>query len=137
MNFRPDRRRSRLDVIVDVTPLIDVVFLLLIFFMITTTFATHAPGIEVELPKAAHADNRLQPKDIIIAINEAGEIVYEHKAVSLTELTALMESKFIEMPQGTVIVQADQQVFHGLVVKVMDAAKSAGFEKLAIATQKE
>jgi biopolymer transport protein ExbD len=137
MNFRSDKRRSRVEVIVDITPLIDVVFLLLIFFMITTTFATNAPGIEVELPKAAHADSRLQPKDIVIAINEAGEIVYENRAVTLVELSALLESKHVEMPQGTVIVQADQQVFHGLVVKVMDAAKSAGFEKLAIATQKE
>lgn len=136
MNFRTEQGRRRIDIIVDVTPLIDVVFLLLIFFMITTTFI-NSPGIEVELPKAAYSDSQAQPSDITVAINGDGELVYQHKRVSLEELSALLESKVVENPHATVIVQADEKVFHGLVVRVMDIAKAVGFSKLAIATQQD
>lgn len=136
MNFRRARNRRVVDVIVDVTPLIDVVFLLLIFFMITSTFV-NSPGIEVELPKASNSDSNLQPQDIVIAISSEGDIIYEHKQVSLDELSARLESTIREKPDATVIVQADSEVFHGLVVKVMDVAKAAGFSKLAIATRQD
>lgn len=136
MNFRPARNRRAVDVIVDVTPLIDVVFLLLIFFMITSTFV-NSPGIEVELPKASNSDNSLQPQDIVIAISSEGDIIYEHKQVSLDELSARLESTIQEKPDATVIVQADSEVFHGLVVRVMDIAKATGFSKLAIATRQD
>ena len=102
--------------------------------MITTTFV-NSPGIEVDLPKAANSQSPIQPQDVVVAIDLNGEIIFEHSRVSLSELTALLESKFSEKPEATVVVQADQEVFHGLVVKVMDAAKEAGFLKLAIATQ--
>jgi len=134
MDFHPAQSSRRIDVIVDVTPLIDVVFLLLIFFMITTTFV-NSPGIEVDLPKASNSENPIQPQDVVVAIGLDGEIVFEHNKVSVSELAALLESKFTEKPDATVVVQADQEVFHGLVVKVMDVAKEAGFSKLAIATQ--
>ncbi len=134
MNFHPEQNRRRIDVIVDVTPLIDVVFLLLIFFMITTTFV-NSPGLEVDLPKASSSDTQAQPSDVTIAVDEEGEIVFRHKKVSEQELSALLEAAQADNPNATVIVQADQEVFHGLVVKVMDIAKNAGFSKLAIATQ--
>ncbi len=63
MNFKSSQDRRRFDVIVDITPLIDVVFLLLIFFMITTTFV-NSPGLEVDLPKASEADSQIAPSDI-------------------------------------------------------------------------
>jgi len=136
MNFRTSENGRRVEAIVDVTPLIDVVFLLLIFFMITTTFV-NSPGIEVELPKATNSEQPLHPNDIVIAIGPDGDVIFNHKQVSLDELSALLEGKFTEMTDATVIVQADEEVFHGLVVKVMDLAKAAGFTKLAIATQQD
>ncbi len=136
MNFRSRPAGRRIDVIVDVTPLIDVVFLLLIFFMLTTTFVS-SPGIDVDLPKAAHSDSRIEASDIIVAVNGEGELIYQQKAVSLDELAALLEERARASKAATVIVQADENVHHGLVVQVMDAAKAAGFGKLAIATQEK
>lgn len=136
MDFRTSDNRRKVDVIVDITPLIDVVFLLLIFFMITTTFV-NSPGMEVELPKASSSDNSVEPSDIVIAIDDKGDIIYNHKRVNLEELSAILESEFKRAPKSTVVVQADKDVYHGLVVDVMDAAKAAGFGKLAIATQEK
>lgn len=136
MDFQGEKTRRRIDVIVDITPLIDVVFLLLIFFMITTTFVT-SPGIEVELPKASNSDGRIEASDIIIAITSEGDLIYRRKQVNLEELTALLETQYSENPNATVIVQADHKVFHGLVVQLMDKAKAVGFKKLAIATREE
>lgn len=136
MDFHPEQSRRRVEVIVDITPLIDVVFLLLIFFMITTTFV-NSPGIEVDLPKSSTSEHPAQPQDVVVAIGIEGDIIYEHDKVSISELTALLESKYKEKPEATVVVQADREVYHGLVVKVMDAAKHAGFGKLAIATQEK
>ncbi len=136
MDFKSERNRRRIDILVDVTPLIDVVFLLLIFFMITTTFV-NSPGLDVNLPKASASDTMIQPSDIVVAVDDMGSIVFEHKPVTLEELAAILESKVADSPNATVIVQADEEVFHGLVVKVMDAAKAAGFARLAIATQEQ
>ncbi len=136
MQFRDAKNSRRMEVIMDVTPLIDVVFLLLIFFMITTTFVNN-PGIEVDLPKASSADSPSQVVDLTIAITEEGEIIYNNRKVSLTELQAELETQASENAQATVIVQADSKTNHGLVVQIMDVAKSSGFSKLAIATQPE
>ncbi|RJO74314.1 MAG: biopolymer transporter ExbD [Myxococcales bacterium] len=136
MDFTPERARRRIDVIVDVTPLIDVVFQLLIFFMVTTTFV-NSPGLEVELPKAAHSDTQIEATDLVVSVTDNGDIVYKHKRVSVDELEALFESETADKRSTTVIIQADEIVQHGLVVKIMDAAKAAGFSKLAIATRQE
>jgi len=136
LQFRDAKNSRRMEVIMDVTPLIDVVFLLLIFFMITTTFVNN-PGIEVDLPKASSADSPSQVVDLTIAITEEGEIIYNNRKVSLTELQAELETQASENAQATVIVQADSKTNHGLVVQIMDVAKSSGFSKLAIATQPE
>ena len=135
MDFK-GKRAGRGEVSMDVTPLIDVVFLLLIFFMITTTFA-NSSGIEVDLPKANSGTNALDAQDIVVAIDNEGRIVYEHKDVSLEELQALLEEIPQDQRNQTVVVQADTITQHGLVVRVMDAIKGAGFSRLAVATQQD
>ncbi len=135
MDFK-DKKNARSDVSMDVTPLIDVVFLLLIFFMITTTFA-NSSGIEVDLPKANSGTNALNSQDLVVAIDNEGRIIYEHKEVSLEELQALLEQIPKEERNQTVVVQADTVTQHGLVVQVMDAVKEVGFARLAVATQQE
>jgi len=136
LEFRNPKSSKRLEAMIDVTPLIDVVFLLLIFFMITTTFVNN-PGMVVDLPKANSSDSPSQMVDLTIAVTLEGEIIFQNRKVSLSELEAELESLAKDKSSTTVIVQADSATQHGTVVKVMDLAKTAGFEKLAIATQPE
>lgn len=119
----------------DMTPLIDCVFLLLIFFMITTVF-TAQPGLRVDLPKAAESD--LPPeKDLNIVIAKTGEMELNGEAVTLDMLpTRLREAKELYRSK-VLIIKADKKCMHGLVVTVMDLAKGVGIDELAIATEKE
>ncbi len=135
MDFRPQKRSRRNEVTVEITPLVDVVFLLLIFFAVTTSFV-NSPGIEVDLPKAASSDMPSQMDDIVVAVNDAGEVIFENRRVSLEELTVRFEELAKDRKNSTVIVQADERTHHGTVVQVMDAAKEAGFARLAIATRR-
>lgn len=125
------RRRTVADI--NVTPLIDIVFNLLIFFLITTTFVQN-PGIEVELPKASTAPATQQSDNVVIAITADGRIIHEGRAVSVDELRERLAAHHQQRPQALVVVEADTTTPHGQVVAAMDAARQAGFAQLAIAT---
>jgi len=130
MNFA---RRPQEDLTLDLTPLIDVVFLLLIFFMVTTTFATQS-GIGVKLPEAA-AQERPSTEAVSISIKATGEFFLDERPVTREALRSGL--KTLEQQRGAetvVVVRADESVAHGRVVEAMDAARTAGFRKLAIAT---
>ncbi|MFQ6618412.1 MAG: ExbD/TolR family protein [Fidelibacterota bacterium] len=119
----------------DITPLIDCVFLLLIFFMVTTVFST-PPGLKVDLPKAAESDMPPE-RDLNIVISEKGEMELNGEPVLPENLEeALRQGKELYNSR-VLIIKADKRTFHGVVVDVMDAAKSVGIEELAIATEPE
>ncbi len=127
--------RSRDDVQLDMTPLVDVVFLLLIFFMLSTSLSVN-PGIKIDLPKSSAEQVKKKKTTLRVAIEAGGRIYLEGKKLSLVQL----REKFlaVEKQHGDdvlIVIEADKKVYHGLVVKVMDAAKSSGLNKLAIATQ--
>jgi len=130
MNFG---RRSQDDLTLDVTPLIDVVFLLLIFFMVTTTFASRS-GIGVKLPEA-QAKERPPGHVIELTLTTKGELFLDKGKVATGGLAAALAAKARAHPGEVVVIRADAAVPHGRVVKAMDAARAAGFHKLAIATQ--
>jgi biopolymer transport protein ExbD len=119
----------------DITPLVDCVFLLLIFFMVTTVFST-TPGLRVDLPKAAESDAPPE-KDLNIVISKEGELELNGMPVIMDDLErALQEAR--EMYRSKVlIIKADKMTYHGIVVDVMDAAKGVGIDELAIATEPE
>lgn len=119
----------------DITPLVDCVFLLLIFFMVTTVFST-TPGLRVDLPKAAESDMPPE-KDLNIVISKEGDLELNGVPVSMEDLDrALLEAK--EMYRSKVlIIKADKKTYHEVVVDVMDAAKGVGIDELAIATELE
>lgn len=133
MNFRSARKNRRITE-VNLTPLIDIVFQLLIFFLITTTFVQN-PGIEVDLPEAGSNDIPSEADVVIIGITTDGRMVHEGKMVTGEELKARLEDHHQKRPSATVIIQADSKSAHGAVVKAMDLARSTGFKDLAIATQ--
>lgn len=133
MRFSSDRRRRRGATEVNLTPLIDIVFQLLIFFLITTTFVQN-PGIDVELPKASAEPSRNEQESVIIAVTAEGRIVHQGQAVSPEELTERLTEQHTQRQNATIIVQADTHTPHGKVVEVMDLARRIGFRQLAIAT---
>jgi biopolymer transport protein ExbD len=115
-------------------PLIDMVFILLIFFIVTTAVVRET-GIEVEKPEATAAA-RLQDDLILLAITPAGEVWYDRNNIGVagvrSTVAALLLSK--ERP---VVIQADRRVTTDLLVRVMDEAKLAGAPSLSIATVEE
>lgn len=116
----------------NITPLIDVVLLLLIFFMISTTFVVQ-PGIPIQLPQAASAAGELQ-RQWIVAVSRKGEIYLNEVRVTPGTLKKQLQAAVGRGEVEVLVVKADKQALHGRVVEVMDAAKLAGVKRLAIAT---
>jgi biopolymer transport protein ExbD len=132
MNFTKARKKKGIASL-EVTPLVDVVFLLLIFFLLTATYVKH-PNIDIKLPKASSQDVFNKTKDFAIAIKKNGDIKVENKIVSISQLKTSFKNKLAkDGPDTVVIINADKGALHGRVVQVMDLAKKNGFSKLAIA----
>jgi len=132
MNFRQKNRKEEAHL--DMTPLVDVVFNLLIFFMLSTTFIT-TPGIKINLPEASSKELKAQEKEVRIALTRKGKVYLNRKLVSMDEVRKSLQQKARINPKMLVVIQADEQVTHGKVVQIMDMAKNAGLNKLAIATR--
>jgi biopolymer transport protein ExbD len=118
---------------VDLTSMIDVVFLLLIFFMISTTFI-ESPGLNINLPEAGAKRSAPEPSELKVYLSAAGEISLEDQPVTLDDLRRRLRGYGSKAAQTTFVLLADRDTRHGLVVELMDAAREAGFGKLAIAT---
>ncbi|MBU2503178.1 biopolymer transporter ExbD [bacterium] len=121
-------------VVLDLTPLIDCIFQLLIFFLLTASFIT-TPNLGVELPKASAKASTTQQRDLIVVVTRKGEIQYEGKTMSQAALMQSLKQVHKERPNARVLIQADRKAYHGNVVKVMDTAKSVGFRRLGVAIQ--
>ncbi|ADT68759.1 TonB system transport protein ExbD2 [Pseudoalteromonas sp. SM9913] len=106
------------------TPMLDIVFIMLIFFIVTTSFVKEA-GIEVNKPKAAQATKQ-KNANIFIAIRSDGAIWIDKQQVDVERVSAKIESLLAEQPTDVVILQADKEAKHGTVVKVMDQIKATG-----------
>ncbi|MGV0005315.1 MAG: ExbD/TolR family protein [Candidatus Porifericomitaceae bacterium WSBS_2022_MAG_OTU9] len=118
---------------IDITPMLDVVFIMLIFFIVTATFVKES-GIEVNRPDAATTVKQ-EKANILIAINENNEIWIDQRMVDIRAVRPNIERLHAENPQGSVIIQADKESKTDTLVKVMDAARSAGVFNIAIAAQ--
>ncbi len=114
------------------TSMIDVVFLLLLFFMLSSTFVVQT-GITVNLPRAVTVERPVR-KDLILIIDRKRRIFLDNRQVPFESLWGLLIEEMRVQPEGTLIIRADRDVPHGLVVRVMDVAKQAGASRIAIAT---
>ncbi len=126
-------RRHRFKSGLDLTPMVDIVFQLLIFFMVATTMERN-PQLRVDLPQASSAT--AEPSiDLVITIDRKGNIYADEKKVSWKALSSKLKSLAARKPDALIVIRADSQVPHGRVVKVMDLASSYGLKRLAIATR--
>ncbi len=127
MEFNPKKKRR---VLINITSLIDVMFLLLIFFMVTSTFLDQ-PGMKLELPSAESAEvARVEKLVLYISSDEA--VVFNDQSVALDDLEETMRAALSEIEDRTLVLNADKTVQHGTVIRVMDIAKKLGLERLVI-----
>jgi biopolymer transport protein ExbD len=131
--MRRRRTRTMEETEVNVTPMLDVVFIMLIFFIVTASFVKEA-GIDVNRPDAATAE-RKERGNILVAIAENGQIWINKRQVDPRAIRANIERMHAENPQGSVVIQADRNSKSGLIVQVMDAARLAGVYEVSIAAE--
>lgn len=118
---------------IDMTPMLDVVFILLIFFIVTASFVKEA-GIDVNRPEAATAVKK-ERANILVAISDKGDIWINKRKVDIRSIQANIERLKAENPQGTVVIQADKKATTDTLIKVMDSARAAGVFDVSIAAQ--
>lgn len=118
---------------IDITPMLDVVFIMLIFFIVTASFVKES-GIEVNRPDASTSTAKPRA-NILIGINDTGEIWINKRKVEVSQVRANIERLHAENPQGTVVVQADEEAKTKTLVAVMDAARAAGVYDVSLATE--
>ena len=127
------KEKTSTDIHLDITPIVDTVFNLLIFFALSLNFIV-TPGIKVNLPESSTEEIVREKEEIIIMMKQGNEVVVNNKSVSLEQLFLMLSQSAQKNKDALVIIQADEKVSHGNVVKVMDTAKRAGLTRLAIAT---
>jgi biopolymer transport protein TolR len=119
----------------DVTPLVDLVFLLIIFFLLSTTFRV-APGIRIDLPEAASQKIRTERKEIILTVDSSGSIYVNKDLVEPEVLSVRLAASALEDRNTTVLIKGDRNAGFGRMVDVLDRVKHAGLYRIAILTQK-
>ena len=133
--MRRKNRRQQDESGLDLTPMMDIVFIMLIFFIVTTSFVKET-GIEVNRPNADTAE-RDEKGNILVAISQNNEIWIDKRRVDLKAVRANIERLKIEYPEGSVIIQADKEARSGLLVETMDQIRLAGVQNISIAAKNE
>lgn len=125
--------RTKTDASLDITPIVDTVFNLLIFFALSLNFII-TPGIKVNLPDAVTEEIIREREEVIIVMDKNDSIFINSNHVSVDQISSVLTKSAQKNKDTLVIIQADQEVSHGKVVRMMDTAKRAGITQLAIAT---
>jgi biopolymer transport protein ExbD len=129
------QKRERYQIQAPLTSLIDIVFMLLIYFLLTTNFMVEE-GIDVKLPQAKSAAPQVQ-KEITVYVDEDGQAYLMDEPVALDELFSRLKKMIGNDPDRLVVVKSDRRVILNKAVKVMDVAKAAGAARLSLATERD
>ncbi|MEH2042570.1 ExbD/TolR family protein [Nostoc sp.] len=121
---------------INVVPLIDVMFALLTFFIMSTLFLTRSEGLPVNLPKAATAKEQQIPTKVTITVDEKGQVSLNRDPIAVNDLAARVRTLVGSNQDTLVIINADQKVLHGEIVGIMDQVRQVKGARLAIATQR-
>ena len=128
------RRRKRTAGILDVTPLVDLVFLLIIFFLLSTTFRIN-PGIKLDLPEASSQKIVSEKKEIVLSVDRAGVVYFNKDPVETVVLTSRLVSAAREDRDTTVLIKGDRATGFGEVVDLLGTVKDSGLHRIAIMTR--
>ncbi len=120
---------------IDITPMLDVVFIMLIFFIVTASFIKET-GIDVNRPQAATAVKKAKA-NILVAIDANNDIWIDRRQVDIRSVRPNIERLHAENPQGSVIIQADKESKTETLIQVMDASRQAGVYNVSIAAQEQ
>jgi len=137
MQFKQRRELKRTKI--EIIPMIDTIFFLLVFFMLSSLALTRLNGLQVNLPQAATAPQQA-PAELAITIDKARHLYVNKEPVTFDQLEAKLVEKVgsaAKLPQATVIINADTSVPHGMVVKCIDFSREVGIIHFAIATAPE
>ncbi len=118
---------------INMTPMLDIVFIMLIFFIVTATFMKEA-GVTVEKPEALTGERQDQAS-IIVAVTDKDEVWVNKQVVDIKALRPLIEKLHAENPKGTVVIEADRDARAGLMIAVADAIQAAGVGTVAVSTE--
>ncbi len=121
---------------INIVPMIDVIFSILAFFIISTLYLTRSEGLPVNLPKAATAETQ-RTAQINVTVEPDGEIALNRQPIELNQLEEGVGQLIEPNSEAIVVINADEKVTHGRVVSVMDRLRRVKGAKLAIATQRE
>jgi biopolymer transport protein ExbD len=127
---RKDRQKARIEII----PMIDVIFFLLVFFMISTLSMTVNRGLPVNLPTAATSQKDLQ-ENLNLTMTQDGQLFLNRESITLQDLARRVQEALAVEPELMVIINADGEVRHSAVVQVMDELRGSGVARLAIAVK--
>ncbi|MGD8574530.1 MAG: biopolymer transporter ExbD [Gammaproteobacteria bacterium] len=130
---RKERLKGGGDAEIDMTPMLDIVFIMLIFFIVTTSFVKET-GVQVNKPEAETA-RQLAHGNILIGVTENGTIWMAKNQVELNDVRAKVEQMHAENPEGSAVIIADKKAPSGLVIKVMDQVQLAGVSNISIAAE--
>ena len=134
MNFRPDgRRKSWVATTVDITPLVDVIFQLLIFFFYTANFIQN-PYIPVKLSKASSAVTSSGQHSLVLTITQKGDIVIDGRKLDLKGLKAHLSRVAAEKPKTQLMIRPDNDAQAGRLIQIIDTARAAGLTRVGVVT---
>jgi len=131
LNITAARRAGKKNLELNMAPLIDMVFILLIFFLVTTSFVRET-GIDINRPAASTAVSR-QKQNILIGVTKDDRIFMDRREIDLRAIRANVERALAENPEGAVIIVADRDSRTGIAIRVMDACRMAGAENVSLA----
>ncbi|MFO7815232.1 MAG: biopolymer transporter ExbD [Halanaerobiales bacterium] len=131
--FKPTHKKKTS---INIIPMIDVIFFLLVFFMLFTSFRTNPYGMEMKLPKAVTVTEQ-QQENFVININEEGEFFYEGDNLPIAKISELAEEKHQNNNNLVVIINADSATKYSDIVTVMDSVRQVGIYNLALAAEKK
>jgi len=120
---------------IDLTPMLDVVFIMLIFFIVTAVFIKE-PGVNIERPETIIRDAVIN-QSILVAINDKNEIWIDRKKVDEQSIKSVIERLLVDNPLGALVIQADSESNAETYATVFDAAKKAGVGQVALATDEK
>ena len=120
---------------INIVPMIDVIFAILTFFIMSTLFLTRSEGLPVDLPQANSSESQA-PSQLVVTLDKAGKLTLNRQPVDLEGLTAEVKALVLTGKQPLVVINADEAVSHGKVIAVMDRLRSIQGVRMAIATER-